>query len=365
MTDLVSYLQRLWYQEDRSIRPLLDFLLHILSLPYEAGTRLRNLLYNQGLLDIQRVTCPVVSVGNLAVGGTGKTPAVILIAGLLRDTGYKPAVLSRGYRGKTGKAVNVVSDGIHILTSAENAGDEAVLVARSLKGIPVLTGSSRYRTAQHAIENFGCNVLVLDDGFQHRALFRDLDIVLLDSQKPFGNGFILPRGPLREPLESLRRAHLLVLTRSDEGIILAAQSSLKKDFPDLPVFTARHIPKAIRRGEGTEIYTPGFLAGKKVLAFAGIAKPLSFEKTVRDLGVSSLGFVSFPDHHAYGEEDIRGLELKAAGMSADLILTTEKDGVKLSSFRHFYEKLHILSIEMEITKPEGVFAEWLLNRLKS
>jgi tetraacyldisaccharide 4'-kinase len=365
MTDLVRYLQKLWYDEDRSARPFLDFSLHVLSLPYAAGTRLRNLLYDHGLLSINRVSCPVVSVGNLTVGGTGKTPAVILIAGLLREAGYKPAVLSRGYSGRNGKAENVVSDGINILTSAEDTGDESILMARSLEGTPVLTGPERYRTARYAIENLGCNVLVLDDGFQHRALFRNLDIVLMDSEKPFGNGILLPRGPLREPLESLRRADLLILTRSDEDTILTSQSSIKKAFPDMPIFTARHRPKAVHRSEGAEIHPPGFLAGKKVLAFAGIAKPMSFEKTVRALGALPLGFVSFPDHHIYKEGDIRDLKSRAAGLSADLILTTEKDAVRLIPFGRFFEEVYVLSIEMEITAHEGVFAEWLLNQLKS
>ena len=365
MTDLLRYLQRLWYQEDRSARPLLDFLLHVLSLPYAAGIRLRNLLYDHGLLSIKRVSCPVVSVGNLVVGGTGKTPAVILIARLLRNAGYRPAVLSRGYSGRNIKAVNVVSDGINILARVSDAGDEAILMARSLQGTPVLTGPDRYRTAQYAIDNLGCNVLVMDDGFQHRALFRDLNIILVDSEKPLGNGFMLPRGPLREPLESLERADLLVLTRSDEDTILTSQASLEKAFPDMPIFKARHRPKAVRSSKGVEVDPPAFLAGKKVLAFSGIAKPKSFEKTVQALGTSSLGFVSFPDHHLYTEEDIRDLESKTAGMSADLILTTEKDAVKLSPFIRFYEKVYVLTIEMEITTPEGVFAEWLLNQLKS
>ena len=366
MRDLVSYLQRLWYDEDRPIRPFLDFLLHVLSLPYAAGTRLRNILYDRGLLRTHRVSCPVVSVGNLVAGGTGKTPAVILIAGLLRDAGYKPAVLSRGYGGENSEAVKVVSDGINILSGSSDAGDEAILTAMSLKGIPVLTGPERHRAARYAIENLGCDVLVLDDGFQHRALSRNLDILLMDSEKPLGNGFLLPRGPLREPLHSLKRADLLVLTRSDEDATPStSRPSLGKTFPDKPIFTARHRPKAIRRGGGTEVQPSEFLAGKKVLAFAGIARPASFEKTVRALGASLLGLIPFPDHHVYTEGDIRELESKAAGLSADLILTTEKDAVKLSPFGRFSEGVYVLSIEMEITAHEGTFAEWLLNHLKS
>ncbi|HNU86156.1 MAG TPA: tetraacyldisaccharide 4'-kinase [Syntrophales bacterium] len=359
------YLQRLWYENARLVIRVLRFLLLLLSMPYAAGIRLINFLYDRGLLETKSVSCPVLSVGNLVVGGTGKTPVVILIARILRDAGYKPAVLSRGYKGKSQKAVNVVSDGRTLLMGIEDAGDEPVLTSRSLPGIPVLTGPERYRTAQHAIEHFGCDVLVLDDGFQHRALLRNLDIVLMDDERPFGNGFLLPRGPLREPLGALKRAHLFILTRPDRNTIVNPRSLLGTSFPEIPVFWAHRRPKAVLRGKNIDVHPPEFLAGKKILAFAGIANPASFEKTMRVLGAEPLDVAVFPDHHVYTDSDIKKLESRADGVSADMILTTEKDAVKLEQFSRFYEKVHVLSVEMEITAPEGVFAEWLLNQLKS
>ena len=173
--------------------------LRLLSLPYGAAVALRNHLYDRELLRTAKLPCPVVSVGNLTVGGTGKTPTVILLAALLKEHGHRPAVLSRGYGGHAKASVNVVSDGNRILLGWREAGDEPVLIAGALPGVPVLTGPKRFLTGRAAVERFGADVLILDDAFQHRSLFRDIDIVLIDAARPFGNGFLLPRGPLREP----------------------------------------------------------------------------------------------------------------------------------------------------------------------
>ncbi|MBU0575377.1 MAG: tetraacyldisaccharide 4'-kinase, partial [Proteobacteria bacterium] len=160
--------------------------LRLLSLPYGAAVAARNRLYDRGLLRQQKLPCPVISLGNLTVGGTGKTPTVIFIANLLNERGYHPAVLSRGYGGSTRAPVNVVSDGKRILMGWREAGDEPVLIARAAPGIPVLTGSRRLLTGRAAIETFGADILILDDAFQHRPLFRGIDMVLLDAARPFG-----------------------------------------------------------------------------------------------------------------------------------------------------------------------------------
>ena len=159
----------------------------------------------------------MISVGNITVGGTGKTPCVIMLAQMLQKNGFQPAVLSRGYGGKSVKPVNIVSDGHKILLESEISGDEAFLIAQSLKGIPVITGSKRIVTGQAAINQFGTNVLICDDAFQHRQIFRDIDLVLLDSQNQPGNDHILPRGRLREPIAGLRRASAFVITRTEEA----------------------------------------------------------------------------------------------------------------------------------------------------
>ncbi len=169
-------------------------ILRLLSLPYGAAVALRNHLYDRELLRPTKLPCPVVSVGNLTVGGTGKTPTVILLAALLKEHGYRPAVLSRGYGGHAKASVNVVSDGNRVLLGWREAGDEPVLIAGALPGIPVLTGPKRSLTGKAAVERFGADILILDDAFQHRSLFRDIDIVLIDAARPFGNGFSSPGG---------------------------------------------------------------------------------------------------------------------------------------------------------------------------
>ena len=191
---------------------VLRVVLHLSRSPTGGIVAARNRLYDGGLLKQQKLPRPVISVGNLTVGGTGKTPTVIFIAHILKDHGYRPAVLSRGYGGSANAPVNVVSDGNRILMGWREAGDEPILIASAVPGIPVLTGSRRLLTGRAAVETFGADVLILDDAFQHRSLFRDIDMVLLDAARPFGNGFLLPRGPLREPRIPLRRADILLRT---------------------------------------------------------------------------------------------------------------------------------------------------------
>ncbi|MBW2599013.1 MAG: tetraacyldisaccharide 4'-kinase [Deltaproteobacteria bacterium] len=183
-----------------------------ISILYSGVVRLRNLFYQTGLFKVRKLGCRVISVGNITVGGTGKTPMVIMLANLLNEKGYRPAILSRGYAGKGKSRVNIVSDGKNLLMSPKNAGDEPALIAKSVRNVPVITGKNRYLTGKYAIEHFRADVLILDDAFQHRSVFRDIDIVLLDNQKPFGNGFTIPRGELREPASALERADIIVKT---------------------------------------------------------------------------------------------------------------------------------------------------------
>jgi len=207
----------MWGDPRNNLLKPLHVFFSLLSLPYGGAVRARNRLFDSGFLEQQRIGCPVISVGNLTVGGTGKTPMVILLAGMLKDRGLRPAVLSRGYGGKNRADVLVVSDGMRVLAGPDEAGDEPVLIARRLGDVPVLAGPKRVITGRHALEHFSVDAILLDDGFQHRYLHRDLDIVLLDSRQPLGNGFLLPRGPLREPPSALARAGVIAFTRSKGG----------------------------------------------------------------------------------------------------------------------------------------------------
>jgi tetraacyldisaccharide 4'-kinase len=356
--DIAAAVQGVWNEErPKGSTGLLRGSLRLLSVPYGAAVALRNSLYDRGFIRQAKLPCPVVSVGNLTVGGTGKTPTVIFLARLLKRQGRHPAVLSRGYGGRSRAPVNIVSDGNRILPGWQEVGDEPILIARSLPGIPVLTGSRRFLTGQAAVEKFGADVLILDDAFQHRALFRNLDIVLMDAQRPFGNGALLPRGPLRERPEGLRRAHLIVRTGAETDIV--------DSFPEtfgLPFFRGIHRPlELVAAGGGRPLPLAG-LQGRKILAFAGIGRPDSFLKSLTGLGAEVVSFRAFPDHHPYGAGDLDELVRLAGVSGAERIVTTEKDAVRLAGSPDFLDRVLSLRIGMEI-EPAEAFAELIFSRV--
>jgi tetraacyldisaccharide 4'-kinase len=331
--------------------------LSLLSLPYRGAVATRNRFYDREILRQERLPCPVISVGNLTVGGTGKTPTVILIAQLLRERGRRPAVLSRGYGGTAAAPVNIVSDGRKILMGWRESGDEPRLIAGAVPGVPVLTGPERVRTGRAAIERYGADVLVLDDAFQHRALFRDLDIVMIDTAHPFGNSFLLPRGPLREPREALSRAHLLIWTGGPESEVPLPE------VPPLPSFRGVHRPRELVEAATGHALPIAELRGAKVCAFAGIGNPEAFRQSLMGLGAEVAAFRDFPDHHPYCTSDLESLRRLSAENAAERIVTTEKDGIRLADFPDFLEELSLLRIGMEIT-PADAFAELLFPRVR-
>jgi tetraacyldisaccharide 4'-kinase len=351
--------QRSW-DEDRTksgITPL-RAVLRLLSLPYRGGVASRNRFYDLGLLRQAKLPCPVISVGNLTVGGAGKTPTVILLANLLREKGRRPAVLSRGYGGSTSAPINIVSDKKSILMGWREAGDEPILIARATPGVPVLTGPKRHLTGRAAVEQFNADILILDDAFQHRQLFRDLDIVLINAALPFGNGQLLPGGPLREPKASLRRAHLLIRTGAEGDPI----EPLEKAASGLPFFRGIHRPKGIVQGRTGRLLPSASLQGQRVCAFAGIGRPEIFQRSLIALGAEVVSFRTFPDHHPYIRTDLDALRRLASETGADRIITTEKDGVRLTDFPDFLTEASLLRIGMEITPPRP-FAELIFSRL--
>lgn len=331
--------------------------LRLLSLPYGAAVELRNRLYDQETLRQERLPCPVISVGNLTVGGTGKTPTVIFIANILRKRGYRPAVLSRGYGGHAGASVNVVSDGNRILLEWRDAGDEPILIAGAAPGVPVLTGSKRLLTGRAAIAGFGADVLILDDAFQHRSLFRNLDILLADARRPFGNGFILPRGPLREMPETLRRAHLILRTGVEGEPVDPLPGAA-----GLPTFQGIRRPLGLVEAGTGRVFPPAELKGQRVSAFSGIGRPEAFRESLTALGAEIVSFRAFPDHHPYTRIDIDALQRLARESRATLIVTTEKDAVRLADHPDFLRELTLLRIGMEIS-PAEPFAELIFSRI--
>ncbi len=356
--------QRIW-NDDVSIRRFSPTraILYLFSLVYGLIVHLRNRLYDRQILTSVKLSCPVISVGNLTVGGTGKTPCVIALGQLLQRLGFQPVVISRGYGGKSPGPVNIVSDGKRILLDAREAGDEPLLIARTLPGIPVITGAKRALTGRAAIDRFGAQVLICDDAFQHRQIVRDIDIVLLDAAKPLGNGYLLPRGELRESIDGLHRADCLILTRSDTAHRLYPDVAKIVDATGIPVFRASHRLREVIGPEG-DIMPQSELRGKKVCAFSGIAKPESFRKLLQEAGAEILSFIDFPDHYAYDGRDLEELENFFRTLTADYWVTTEKDAMRLAVHPGFLKKIHVLRMEMAIGPAQPSFEDFIAERLR-
>ncbi|MDI6790043.1 MAG: tetraacyldisaccharide 4'-kinase [Thermodesulfobacteriota bacterium] len=406
---------------------MLNYLLSPLGYLYGQVMRLRSRFYEFGLFKTRSLACRVISIGNLTLGGTGKTPLTIWLARYLKGKGQKVAIVSRGYRAKNKRPVSIVSDGQRILLGPDEAGDEPFMMARNLPGVPLLTGKERFLVGMRAIEDFSPDVVLLDDGYQHLGLDRDLNLLLLRTVKPFGKGRVFPAGTLREPLSALKRADAFILTYAEEeaGSVMEEQRLfLQERFPNKPVFVSyckpisfyllnethmsysdtkdnennppsppftkgghplspplkkdgnSSIPPLGKDGNhpsipplkkgGDQLIPPlekgdtgGFsdekashnlseLKGKKALAFCGIAHPDSFRKTLIHLGVDLVDFMAYRDHYDYHRSDIEEIEGNAARKSADCIITTEKDAVKI-------EKPIELNIPVGVLKTEFIF----------
>lgn len=304
---------------------LLLALLKLLALAYAGLLRLRAWGYAIGLLRSHRLPVPVISVGNITLGGTGKTPMVAWLANYLMVRGKKVAVLSRGYGGSAEGEVHLVSDGSRMLLTPEQAGDEPNLLAQKVPGLMVVIGADRYQAGLLALKELKPDIFILDDGFQHLRLKRDLNILLLDAVKPFANGRTLPAGFLRESVAAADRADLVVYTRCAPGI--------KPDlFPGKPSCRTSHKLSGLTPlGGGAAV---GFDAAKdaRITAFSGIADPAAFFELLEQEGVRLTATLSFPDHASYGEEEIAAIcRLRDASRSG-LLITTEKDAVKLAQF---------------------------------
>jgi tetraacyldisaccharide 4'-kinase len=296
---------------------------------YGCLVRIRNAAFDHGVFRIRRLPCRVVSVGNLTVGGTGKTPTVMALARSLAAAGARPCILIRGYGG-AGRGVRVVSDGRTVRSDWREVGDEAVLLAEALPGVPVLAGGDRVAAGRLAIQRFHPDVILLDDGFQHRRIFREVDLVLVDATDPLGGGWLLPRGRLREPMAGLRRAHAILITRADQAADPArVRDEIAAVAPNCPIGLAVYRPVGLRRLGERERVPIGEVRGARVLAVSGIGNPSAFQRTLECLGAVVVDHLAFPDHHPFGAEDRRRMEETAGGARAACILTTEKDAVRL------------------------------------
>jgi tetraacyldisaccharide 4'-kinase len=294
-------------------------------------------LYEKGLQKDQarlrksraKLPVPVISIGNLSVGGTGKTPITIRICEFLLAAGYRPAVLTRGYgrRGGSPGRVPVAGDAGEL---SNCFGDEPVMMSAYLPSVPVWVGKDRAATGKAALAENSADLLILDDGFQHLSLERDLDIVLLDCRSPFGNGRLLPVGPLREPPSHLARADAFVITHADGDCDPALLTeNLLGIFPGIEVFSCRHRVRGIRPGMGGPVLDLNALLDRRAVAFAGIGGPESFFEDLRKAGMKICSTLGFPDHHRYTGADLWSIFHAASEHGAEVIVTTAKDIVRI------------------------------------
>jgi tetraacyldisaccharide 4'-kinase len=334
--------------------------LRLVAVFYALGQRVRAGLYRLGVFKTRRLDCRVISIGNLTLGGTGKTPTVMMVADTLRRKGFKPAILSRGYGGQSGEFVNVVNDGQQTLLSPEMAGDEPVMMAQRLKDIPVLTGRIRYETGKYAIEQFGVDVLILDDGYQHLPLHRDLNILLCDATRPFGNGVVFPAGELREPLSAMDRADVICLTRCREDSQTGPID--ESNCRQVPVIkTGLRVQSVIELSSGKETGMEA-VQNQPVAAFCGIAHPLEFFHTLEQVPVQIVNQDYFSDHHDYSTDDLKAIENRAKQAGAKCIVTTEKDAVKLRGYT-FDLPVYAVRIALEVLERQEEWDQLLSKKI--
>ena len=349
-------------------------LLYGASIPYGAVQKLRAACYRHRLLPSRRLPCRVISIGNITVGGTGKTPMTIFVADEIRRAGYRVVVISRGYRGDAEKRGGVVSDGRTLLMEANTAGDEPYLMARRLKDVPVVVGKNRFAAGMLACDMFQPDVVVLDDAFQHLQLQRDLDLVLLDCGHPLGNLHLLPRGVLREPPAALARSSACILTRCRDAAAIPAADGLQALASGRPFFRSTYIPFCYAADGGEQkafdatgarnvTLDPGKIKERKVFAFSGIARNDDFRRTVAELGFDISGFLDFADHHPYSVDDLSNIVSGARHCGADGLITTEKDYVRIARRRLLALKLIVVGVRVAFPEDRPRFVAFVKNSL--
>ena len=348
--------------------------LFCLSRVYRAAVQLRLALYNQRIIRQRMLGCLVVSIGNLTVGGTGKTPVVEVFASILAKRGRKVAILSRGYRSKSKPVLQklrdlffrtdeqvpprVVSDGKHLLMDSAMAGDEPYMLATNLRDVMVVVDKDRVKAGRYAIRNFGADTLVLDDGFQYLRLRPRLNILLVDATRPFDNHHLLPRGLLREPIRNLRRADYIFLTKSNGGKHLRhLRRFLSRHNPRAEIIECTHRPKHLQNVYTQRTYELSLLRGRRLAAISGIAAPQGFEAFLETLGGTLVYAERFADHHRYRQQEVIDFINASLDHEADMIITTEKDAVRFPKLDRRDLPMHFLRVEIDILSGEESFNE--------
>ena len=356
---------------------LLAFCLVPLSLLFLVIVKIRVWLYRKRIFKVQALGCHVIVVGNITMGGTGKTPVAEYLANLLQSMGRKPAIISRGYKSKNEswykkfwrwlthapeRPPKVVSDGNEVLLDSEHAGDEPYMLATNLQGVPVVVDKDRVKAGRHAIKRFHADVLILDDGYQYLRLASTLRIVLIDCSNPFGNYYLIPRGILRESLSHLDRASLIILTKSKGGKNTALLQELSKVNGNVPIAECSHYPCYFVRQDGVEILPPDAIRGKKVALFCAIASPTGFEDFIYQLGAKIIYKKYYLDHHRFSEIELSSIDERT--QFADYLITTEKDIVRISKDFQFHVPLYYLRVEIKFLNNESALRDLLQATLR-
>ena len=359
-------------RREGTLATLFGAFLQVCSYLFSGIVQLRLWLYRNRILRDQPLGCLVVVVGNLTVGGTGKTPIVEKFARALHDRGRKVAILSRGHKSKAppiwkkwwfwlnhteDAPPRIVSDGRTVLLDSELAGDEPFMLARNLPGVVVLVDKDRVKAGAYAIKEFGCDTLVLDDGFQYLPLKGRLNLLLVDKTNPFGNGYLLPRGILREPIKHLARASYVFLTKSKGVRDDELEAMIHRFNPGAEIIECAHKPQYLQRIDTDERLSLSALAGRKIGALSGIAAPESFEAFLRETGAKLVYTRRFLDHYRFTHEDLVGVYGEAEDAGVELMVTTEKDAVRIAASEKFPMPCYYLRLEIEILRGAADFQE--------
>ena len=347
-------------------------LLKILSWLFGGVVAIRYFLYRTGALRRHPLGIQVISIGNVTAGGTGKTPVTEIFARTLAAEGRKVAILSRGYRRKEApwwqrvfKQVVVpplvVSDGKHVLLDSATGGDEPYMLASNLPGVAVIVDRNRVKAGRYAVKRLGCNTMILDDGFQYQKLKHAIEVVLVDSTNPFGNGNLLPRGILREPARNIRRADIIFLTKC-KGDVSAVKEEIRRYNATAEIVECNHASRVLKDVWSREEFPLDWLRGKTVCTLSGIASPKGFENSLRHLGAKVVWCERYADHHRYDSSEVLYALNRTADMGADALVTTEKDAVRFPRLETSPVRCLYLRIAIEILAGGESFTQ-IINRI--